>query len=84
MADIWLFKMKLYKKCFDNWFTKNHTKFYLTLKKVLKSTFFKPLPAGNQTSKTLNFFYKVNKHIPVLDIAKNKSVLISGIAEIGA
>ena len=25
---------------------------------------------------------KVNKHIPVLDIAKNKSALISGIAEI--
>ena len=25
---------------------------------------------------------KVYKHIPVLDIAKNKSVLISGIAEI--
>ena len=81
MADTWLFKMKLFKKCFDN--TKNHTKFYLTLKKVLKSTIFKPWPAGNQTSKTLFFFfYKVNKHIPVLDIAKNKSVLISGIAEI--
>ena len=57
-------------------------KFYLTLKKVLKSNFFKPWQAGNQTSKTLNLFYKVNKHIPVLDIAKNKSVLISGIAEI--
>ena len=26
--------------------------------------------------------YEVNKHIRVLDIAKNKSVLISGIAEI--
>ena len=37
----------------NNWFTKNHTKLYLTLKKVLKSTFFKPWPAGNQTSKTL-------------------------------
>ena len=46
--------------------------------KVLKSTFFKPWPAGNQTLK----IYKANKHIPVLDIAKNKSVLISGIAEI--
>ena len=80
MADTWLFKMKLFKKCFDNRFTKNHTKFYLTLKKVLKSTFFKPWPAGNQSSKTL-FFYKV-KHILVLDIAKNKSVLISDIAEI--
>ena len=72
MADTRLFKMKLFKKCFDNRFTKNHTKFYLTLKKVLKSTFFKPWPAGNQTSKSF-FFYKVNKHIPVLDIAKNKS-----------
>ena len=82
MADTWLFKMKLFKKCFDNRFTKNHTKFYLTLKKVQKSTFFKPWPAGNQTSKTLIFFYKVNKHIPVLDTSKNKSVLISGIAEI--
>ena len=82
MVDTWLFKMKLFKKCFDNRFTKNHTKFYLTLKKVLKSTFFKPWPAGNQTSETIIFFYKVNKHIPVLDIAKNKSVLISGIAEI--
>ena len=79
MADTWLFKMCLWKKCFDNWFTKNHTKFYLNLKKVLKSTFFKPWLAGNQTSKTLNFFYKVNKHIPVLDIAKNKSLLISGL-----
>ena len=59
MADTWLFKMKLFKKCFDNWFTKNHTKVYLTLKKVLKSTFFKPWPAGNQTSKTLNFFIKL-------------------------
>ena len=68
-------------KCFDNWFTKNYTKFYLTLKKVPKLTFFKPWPAGNQTIKTL-IFYKVNKHIPVLDFAKNKSVLISGIAEI--
>ena len=67
--------------CFDNWFTKNHTKFYLTFKKVLKSTFFKPWPAGNQTSKTLKN-YKVNKHIPLLDIAKNKSVFISGIVEI--
>ena len=36
---------------------------------------------GTKLVKTL-FFYKVNKHIPVLDIAKNKSVLISGIAEI--
>ena len=71
MTDTLLFKMKLYKKCFDNWFTKNHTKFYLTLKTVLKSTFFKPWPDGNQTSKTLFFFYKVNKHIPVLDIGKN-------------
>ena len=70
------------KEVFFNWFTKNHTKFNLTLKKVLKSTFFKPWPAGNQTSKTLDFFYKVNKHIPGLDIAKNKSVLTSGIAEI--
>ena len=26
--------------------------------------------------------YEVNSHIPVLDIAKNKSALISGIAEI--
>ena len=25
---------------------------------------------------------KVNKHIPVLDIAKNKSALISGIADL--
>ena len=49
-----LFQMKLFKKCFDNRYTKNHTKFYLTLKKVLKSTFFKPWPAGNQTSKTLD------------------------------
>ena len=81
MADTWLFKRKLIKKCFDNRLTKNHTKFYLTLKKVLKSTFFKPWPAGNQLVKRY-FFYKVNKHIPVLDIAKNKSVLISGIAEI--
>ena len=32
-------KMKLKKKCFDNWFTKNHTKFYLTLKKVLNQLF---------------------------------------------
>ena len=82
MADTWLFKMKLSKKCFDNRLTKNHTKLYLTLKKVLKSSFFKPWPAGNQTSKTLIFFYQVNKHIPVFDIAKNKSVLISGIAQI--
>ena len=73
--------MKLFKKCFDNRFTKNHTKFYLTLKKSTKFNFFKPWPAGNQTSKPL-FFYKVHKHIPALDIAKNKSVLISGIAEI--
>ena len=80
MADTWLFKMKLFKNYVDSRFTKNHTKFYLTLKKVLISTFFKPWPAGNQTSKTL-FFYKDNKLIPVLDIAKNKSVLISGMAE---
>ena len=57
-------------------------KFYLTLKKELKSTFFQPWPAGNQNSKTLKEKYKVNKHIPVLDIAKNKSAIISGIAEI--
>ena len=55
MADTWLFKMKIFKKCFDNRFTKNHTKFYLTLKKVLKSPIFKPWPAGKQTSKTLFF-----------------------------
>ena len=59
MADTWLFKIKLFKKCFDNWFTKNHRKFCLTLKKVLKSTFFNPWPAGNQISKTLNFFIKL-------------------------
>ena len=82
MADTWLLKMIIFKKCFDNRFTKNHTKFYLTLKKVLKSTFFKPWPAGNQTSKTLFSFYKVKTHIPVSDIAEIKSVLISGKAEI--
>ena len=60
----------------------NHTKFYLTLKTILKSTFFKPWPAGKQTSKPLKS-YEVNKHIPVLDIVKNKSVLISGIAVFG-
>ena len=48
---------------------------------MLKPTFFKPLPAGNQNSKTLKND-EHNKHIPVLDIAKNKSALISGIAEI--
>ena len=81
MADTWLFKMKLFKKCFDNRFTKNHTKFYITLKKVLKSTFSNLGQLGSKLVKRY-LFYKVNKHIPVLDIAKNKSVLISGIAEI--
>ena len=33
-------------------------------------------------SKALKKTYEVNNHIPVLDIAKNKSALISGIAEI--
>ena len=56
-------------------------KFYLTLKKVLKLTFFKPWPAGNQNRKNLKND-KLNKHIPVLEIVKNKSVLIYGIAEI--
>ena len=73
--------MKLQKKCFDNKFTQNHTKFYLTFKKVLKSTFFQPWPAGNQNIKML-IKDKVYKHIPVLNIAKNKSALISGKAEI--
>ena len=43
--------------------------------------FFKPWPAGNQNSKTFKNDV-VNKHFPVLDIAKNKSTVISGIAEI--
>ena len=51
-------------------------------KKVIKSTFFKPWSAGNQNSITFKKTDKVNKHIPVLDIAKNKSAFISGIAEI--
>ena len=50
--------------------------------KVLKQTFFKPWSAGNQNSKTFKKNDEVNNHIPVLDIAKNKSALISGIAEI--
>ena len=29
-ANTWLFKMKLLNKCFDNMFTRNYTKFYLT------------------------------------------------------
>ena len=52
------------------------------LKKVIKSTFFKPWSAGNQNCKTFKKTDKVSKHIPVLDIAKNKSALISGIAKI--
>ena len=40
-------------------------------KKVLKPTCFKPWPAGNQTSKTFKKD-EVSKHIPVLDIAKNR------------
>ena len=59
----------------------NHTKFYLTLKKVLKSTFLNLGQLGTKLVKRY-FFYKVNKHITVLDIAKNKLVLISGVAEI--
>ena len=31
--------MKLYKKCFDNWFTQNHSKFYLPFKKGQKQPF---------------------------------------------
>ena len=48
----------------------------------MKPTFFKPWSAGNQKSKTLKKTDKVNKHISVLDIVKNNSPLISGIAEI--
>ena len=54
---------------------------FIYYKNVLKLTFFQPWPAGNQKSKSLKKD-QVNKHIPVLDIAKNKSALISGIAEI--
>ena len=50
-------------------------------KEVLKSICFKHWPAGHQNSKTFKND-KVNKHIPALDIAKNKSTPISGIAEI--
>ena len=48
----------------------------------MKSSFFKPWSAGNQNSKTFKKTVKVNKHIPVLDIAKIETALISGIAEI--
>ena len=72
--------MKLQMKCFDNLYTQNHTTFKLTFKKSTKINFFKPWPAANQNSKTFKND-KVNKHIPVFDIAKNKSALISGIAE---
>ena len=51
-------------------------------KKSHKINFFKSWSAGNQNSKTFKKTDKVNKHIPVLDIAKNKSALTSGIAEI--
>ena len=37
-------------KCFYNWFTQNHSKFYLPFKKEQKATFFKPWPVGNQNS----------------------------------
>ena len=57
-------------------------KFQLTLKKVIKLTLFKTWSAGNQNSKTFKKTGKVNKHFPVIDIAKNKSALISGIADI--
>ena len=43
--------------------------------------FFKLWQAGNQNSKTFKND-EVNIHIPVLDIAKIKSALISGKAEI--
>ena len=48
----------------------------------MKLTFFKPWSAGNQNSKTFKKTDTVNKHIRVLDIAKNKLAFISGIAEI--
>ena len=69
------------KKCFDNWFAQNHAKFYLTLKKYQNQLFSNLGQLGTKSSKTFKK-YKINKHIPVLDIAKNKSALISGIAEI--
>ena len=54
-------------------------KFYLTFNKALKSFFSNLGKLGTQIVKRLKND-KVNKHIPVLDIAKNKSVL--GKAEI--
>ena len=41
----------------------------------MKLTFFKPWSAGNQKSKTFKTTDKVNKHISVIGIAKNKSAL---------
>ena len=38
--------------------------------------------SGDINSSNLSCFYRVNKNISVLDVAKKKSVLISGIAEI--
>ena len=50
-------------------------------KKSTKTNFFQTLASWEPNCKTLKND-AVNKHIPVLDIAKNKSALISGIAEI--
>ena len=54
---------------------------FILLKKKSKIIFFSNL--GQLGIKTVNGFKndKVNKHIPILDIAKNKSAHISGIAE---
>ena len=48
--------MKLQNKCFDNKFTQNHTKFYLTFKKSPKTNFFETFaswePKNSKTFKT--------------------------------
>ena len=82
MADTRLFKMKIWKKFFDNWFAKKHMKFDSNFKKSTKMNFFQTFASWDTKLVRRYFFFKFNKHTPVLDIVKNKSVLISGIAEI--
>ena len=68
-ADTWLFKMKLKRSVLIDNLLRIIRNFNLLLKKVINSTCFKPWSAGNQNSKTFRKTDKVNKRIPVLDIA---------------